>query len=271
MRTLLTLLLSVASSAALAGPKLYVFDCGNLTFEDVTSFGLTNDETDVREMFVPCYLVEHAAGRLIFDTGLPLGVVGQGEVELQPGAQMTYARSVIDQLNDLNLTPADIDYVALSHHHFDHAGAANAFAASTVLIQRDEHTAAFKHADQHDVFDPALYEKLADSNQHVLDGDYDVFGDRSVMLLSAPGHTPGHQVLRLSLDNTGPLYIIGDLYHFRASRKLKRTPVFNTDAEQTLRSMEKIEGMVAADGATLWIEHDLALARTLNLAPAFYD
>ena len=35
--------------------------------------------------------------------------------------------------------------------------------------------------------------------------------------------------------------------------------------------MEKIEGIIASEKATLWIEHNLALAKTLNLAPAFYD
>ncbi len=276
MRLITTLLLTICSTVAFAGPekagpKLYIFDCGSLTFNDVSSFGLTNDETDVREMFVPCYLIEHEQGRLLWDAGLPLGLVGQGDVELQPGANMRYEKSVIDQLSELELKPSDIDYIALSHHHFDHAGAANAFKEATVLIQHSEYVAAFEQAEANPVFDKSLYAELADSNKVILGGDYDVFGDRSVQIISAPGHTPGHQVLLLRLDNYGPLMITGDLYHFRASRKLKRTPEFNTDSAQTLRSMEKVEARLESEGATLWIEHDRKLADTLSRSPEYYD
>ena len=101
--------------------------------------------------------------------------------------------------------------------------------------------------------------------------DTEVFGDGTVVLVSAPGHTPGHQVLLLRLANTGPLLLSGDLYHFAESRALRRAPTFNHDAEQTFASMDKVEALIAAEGATLWIEHEMALAETLDLAPAFYD
>jgi N-acyl homoserine lactone hydrolase len=70
----------------------------------------------------------------------------------------------------------------------------------------------------------------------VLD-DYDVFGDGIVQLISAPGHTPWHQLLYLKLEETGPLLLSGDLYHFRLSRVGRRVPVFNVDGPQTLASM----------------------------------
>ena len=104
----------------------------------------------------------------------------------------------------------------------------------------------------------------------ILDGDHDVFGDGKVMIISAPGHTPGHQVLFVDLPETGPLVLSGDLYHFRLSRAEKRVPTFNTDKKQTLAAMEKVENFVAEKGATFWIEHDLALAKTLRKAPDYY-
>jgi hypothetical protein len=63
----------------------------------------------------------------------------------------------------------------------------------------------------------------------------------------------------------------GDLYHFQMSRKLRRAPAFNTDAQQTLRSMDKVEALLESEGAKLWIEHEMALAESLNMAPAYYD
>jgi N-acyl homoserine lactone hydrolase len=261
-----------ADPAGLDPPlKLYVFDCGELAFADVAAFGLTNDETSVRTMFVPCYLIDHPDGTLFWDAGLPLSVVGNGWVDLQPGTRMRYRRSVVDQLSDAGHEVSEVDFVALSHMHFDHAGAANQFAASHLLIQASEYSAAFENADEYPVFDPSLYNRLEDASKTLLDGDHDVFGDGRVLIINAPGHTPGHQVLFLDLANTGPLLLSGDLYHFRTSRRLRRVPQFNSDAAVTLESMDKVERFLRQSGATLWIEHDEALAQTLRKAPGFYD
>jgi hypothetical protein len=37
-------------------------------------FSISNDETDVRELIVPCYIIEHEKGRLLWDGGLPSSV-----------------------------------------------------------------------------------------------------------------------------------------------------------------------------------------------------
>ena len=272
----LSLLASLAigyGPAAAADPKevrLYVFDCGLIGAADISMFNLSNDETPVRELFVPCYLIEHPEGRLVWDAGLPLAMAGAGRIEQDGGVYMDYERSLIDQLADMDLTPGDIDKVAFSHMHYDHVGAANAFTESTLLIQDTEYEAAFVNVTN-PVFQPDLYADLKDSDMERLSGDHDVFGDGSVMIVSAPGHTPGHQVLLVKLANTGPLLLSGDLYHFQMSRKLRRAPVFNTNAEQTLRSMDKVEALIESESATLWIEHEKALADTLNMAPAYYD
>jgi len=260
------------SMSASAAPRIYVFNCGTINVADVASFGLTNEETEVRDLFVPCYLIENGDRRLFWDGGLPLSLVGSKDLELEPGMKVSYPRSVLDQLQDINLTPADIDMVAFSHFHFDHIGAADAFADSTLLINKREYTAAFLQADQYEIFDPSLYSKLAGADRvELTDADYDVFGDGSVILISAPGHTPGHQVLLVKLANTGPILLSGDLYHFEFSRRHQRVPAFNTDKAQTLKTMQTIEQRLEQEGATLWLEHSQALADSLNLAPAFYD
>ena len=267
MKKAFLLVLLFVTNLALADLRLYVFDCGGIGVADVSAFGLSNEETSVRELFVPCYLIEHDGDRLFWDAGLPLDMVGPRSAE----ATAWYENSILDQLSAMELPPADIELVAFSHMHYDHVGAANAFSASTLLIQETEYIAAFDHPEDNPVFRPALYSELAQSQRLLLHGDHDVFGDGSVKIISAPGHTPGHQVLFLQLENFGPLILSGDLYHFEASRRLRRTPVFNTDAEETLRSMDKVEALIRETGSTFWIEHNKALADTLTLAPAFYD
>ncbi|MFU8816231.1 MAG: N-acyl homoserine lactonase family protein [Pseudomonadales bacterium] len=257
-----------------ASIRLYVFDCGTLSLEDVSAFGIGNDETPVRQLFVPCYLLEHRDAdrvrRLLFDAGLPAGIAGQGPVSPEPGLVMHYARSLQDQLAELNLAPADIDYLAFSHLHFDHVGSANLFTEAVHLIQHEEYQAGFI-AGHSEFYEQDLFAALADSPRQVLHGDHDVFGDDSVRLVSAPGHTPGHQVLLVRLQDPGPVVLSGDLYHFRESRRLRRVPLFNSDAQQTLASMDKVEALLQAENATLWIQHDQALADTLNKAPAYYQ
>lgn len=264
---LLLALVLATFSAANAGPKLYIFDCGHITFPDVSNFGITNEETDVRELFVPCYLIDHPDGKMIWDAGLPLDMVGPRQAD----ATGWYEESIIDQLADIGVSPREIDYAAYSHFHYDHVGAANEFTNATLLIQETEYHAAFYDAESNPVFRPPLYSQLASSTKVLLQGDHDVFGDGSVLIISAPGHTPGHQVLKLELENFGPLVLSGDLYHFEVSRMLRRTPLFNTDAEETLRSMNRVEVLTQEAGATFWIEHSLELANSLNLAPYYYD
>ncbi|MFK7915581.1 MAG: MBL fold metallo-hydrolase, partial [Pseudomonadales bacterium] len=115
--------------------RLYVFDCGQITAKDISMFGISNDQTDVRTLFVPCYLIEHPQGRMVFDLGLPEAVAGAGTVPYGDDGEMRYDRSLVQQLADLSLTPNDIDWVSYSHSHFDHVGSANRFANATLLLQ----------------------------------------------------------------------------------------------------------------------------------------
>ena len=265
---------SNSQSDAHTGPRLYVLNCGSFLIDDVAAFGLSNEETSVRELIVPCYLIDHPEGKLLWDAGLPAALAGNPEPIAVPGlaGKVIYARSLKDQLADLGLEPGDVDKVAFSHMHFDHTGSANLFSGSQLLIQQTEFDAAFENAaDFEGVFVPDLYSELANARRRVLNGDHDVFGDGSVQIISAPGHTPGHQVLYLELANTGPLILSGDLYHFRFSRENRRTPVFNYNAASTLKAMDKVEALVESANAQFWIQHDKVLFDSLRHSPAYYD
>ncbi len=258
----------LGSTSAQAGPKLYVFDCGMLAFTDVDMFSIANDETDVRELIVPCYIIEHENGRLLWDGGLPSSVADhEGYDDQGQRLDKTFA----EQIESMGLDMGSFDYVAFSHMHYDHVGVANEVSGATLLIQKPEYAAAFADEVTIPFFDPALYGNLKNGKIQQLDGDHDVFGDGSVKIISAYGHTPGHQVLFIDLEEYGPLVLSGDLYHFRISRRDKRVPKFNYDAPMTLKAMEKVEAFVTTNKAKFWIEHDLENFKGLKKAPAFYD
>ena len=249
--------------------KLYIFDCGRLGVDSPAGFSIQDDETDVRELAIPCYIVDHPDGRMLWDAGLPSSLAG---VEGGDGNQRL-DRTLADQLAELDLgfDLNSLDYVAFSHMHFDHVGAANDVSGATWLVQQVEHEAMFAETISVPATQPDLYENLRDAEHVLLNGDHDVFGDGRVRILSAPGHTPGPQVLFLDLAETGPLVLSGALYHFRLSREERRVPVFNVDEQMTRESMERVESFVAEVGATFWIQHELALFQQLNNAPAYYE
>lgn len=261
------------TAQAHTSPRLYVLDCGTLRFADVAMFGLTNEETAVRELAVPCYLIDHPKGLLLWDTGLPSALAGtQTFTEVSEGVAALYPKSLSAQLGELGWATSDIDKIAFSHLHFDHAGSANLFTQSQLLIQRDEYVAAFEEADQFvGIFDPAQYGKLADARRRVLTGDHDVFGDDSVHIIAAPGHTPGHQVLLVRLAGQGSILLSGDLYHFQFNREQRRVPAFNFDAELSQKSMSKVEALLEQEQATFWLQHDKRLFDSLRHSPAYYD
>ncbi len=256
-----------ASQAAL---KLYVFDCGKIRLTDTEMFSVAKHETAVRELITPCYVIQHDQDHLLWDGGLASAMADvegwQGE-----GIQLRLDRTLNEQLGDIGLDLGSFEYFAFSHMHSDHVGIANEVENATLLIQQAE----YDHYLADDVeglgVDQSLYENLRNVDKVFLNGDHDVFGDGRVRIISAPGHTPGHQVLLLDLANSGPILIAGDLYHFALSRKERRIPTFNFDADMTLDSMDRVESLVKETGATLWIEHELAVFEQLKHAPAYYD
>ena len=104
-----------------------------------------------------------------------------------------------------------------------------------------------------------------------LEGDRDVFGDGSVMLLATPGHTPGHQSLLVKLPKTGAIVLSGDAVHFKSNWENRGVPSGNTDKDKTVSSMQRIADVLAKEKAQLWINHDKAQRDTLKMAPGFYD
>lgn len=95
--------------------------------------------------------------------------------------------------------------------------------------------------------------------------------DDSVRIFSTPGHTPGHQSMLVRLPKTGPVMLSGDVAHFNCNFCCRRVPTFNADAEQTKQSMDKLEAIVKAEGAQLWINHDTEQNATIPHAPEWIE
>jgi glyoxylase-like metal-dependent hydrolase (beta-lactamase superfamily II) len=122
------------------------------------------------------------------------------------------------------------------------------------------------------IIQPETYSALRNADTKLLDNeDFDVFGDGSVVVMSAPGHTPGHQVVAVKLANRGTVVLAGDLYHYPEERATGRIPTFEFDAEQSKVSRARIERYLEDNDAALWIEHDIATHAVLPKSPAYVD
>jgi N-acyl homoserine lactone hydrolase len=259
--------------------RLYVFDCGmlNISAEGVARYHVTPAEVGESRMPVPCFLVAHPRGTLMWDVGvIPDATVekaaaGGARYDVNPTAGAVVTRTLKSQLAAIGYSPADITYVAISHAHKDHSANLNQFAASTWLTTRAEREFMWKPGNER--VDPTFYTALEHARSKVIDKDeYDVFGDGRAIIKAAPGHTPGHQVLVLRLASTGRIMIAGDLYHYPPERTSHRAPPDNEfNVQQSAASRGMIEEYLKKTGTTIWIEHDFAANAKLKKSPEFYD
>jgi len=272
---LVAALLAVLPLCAAAQPgnsgalRLYVLDGGTLVNPDPSWANLTLAEMHgYTSIPVPAYLIVHPDGTLLWDTGLGDALLGREPADSTRGPwTQVVTTSLREQLAEIGYAPADIDFLALSHAHFDHAGNAGQFSGATWIVQRDE----LASVDFDDAAQWGYLQNLRSSRQRIVDGDHDVFGDGRVVLKFTPGHTPGHQSLYLRLAGTGPLVLSGDLYHLDAHRRLARIRLTDFDRELTAASRASLEQFLVDSGATLWIQHELMLWATLRKSPDYYE
>ena len=283
-RALQTLVLAalgvcVAAAAGSAAVKpvtqlrLYVLDCGTISEMDPALFGLQANEVNREVTFVtPCYLIVHPKGTLIWDVGqVPDQDIPDDGTEVTQQGILKAKRRLAPQLAALGFSPKDLTYIAMSHYHADHTANANMFARSTWIVQQAEFDIMFSDA-QVGIRMPDTYKDLKAARRITLNNaDHDVFGDGTVIIKTAPGHTPGHQMLFLKLKKFGPLLLAGDLYHVPEERTLDRVPTFDFDTAMTRATRRKVEQFLERTGAALWIQHDPPTYAALKKAPQYYD
>jgi N-acyl homoserine lactone hydrolase len=251
--------------------RLYIFDCGVLRPADAAMFNFKKEEIAVLDMSVPCFLVAHPKGTLMWDVGVVPDSDFKPDGSPVTQGMISVTKPLKPQLAALGYAPEDITYLSLSHYHLDHTANANLFAGSTWLVSQPERDAMFAEKPT-PLTVPDHYSALKNSKAVTLTAtDYDVFGDGTVIIKSAPGHTPGHQVLFLKFAETGPVLVAGDLYHYQEERTTHRVPTFEFNKEQSLASRAMIEEFLKKSGAQLWIEHDYAANAKLKKAPAYYQ
>jgi N-acyl homoserine lactone hydrolase len=274
----LSLLLLASAARAEGGPtatadRMYVLECGQSKTNDVSNWSPGVNVGVAWEFSDNCYLIKHGDSFFLWDSGMSDSIVAKPEGVSAGGGILTlWVRKTLgSQLAELGIAPAEISHVAFSHFHGDHVGNANLFTAATLYIQEAEYDAAFGSNPGEFGFAPALYEKLKLNRTVKLNGDQDVFGDGSVVILATPGHTPGHQSLLVRLPRRGAVVLSGDMVHFEDNWVHRRVPARNFDREQSLQSMKRIAALLATERAELWINHDKVQSARIPKAPQYVE
>jgi len=247
--------------------KLYAMTCGHLTGR--LGYLMEGGEGEAR-LPVPTFLIEHAKGTALFDTGMhpdcqrdPFARVGERlralfRFDFTPGEEISA------RLQAIGRDPLGIDLIVNSHLHFDHVGGNALIPNATVVVQRrewaagmDAELAALRGFNRPD-YD--LGHKV-----RLVDGEHDLFGDGSVICLPTHGHTPGHQSLRVRLAG-GDVVLAADACYFCQTLRERRLPKNVYDRAQMLASLEKLAEFEAA-GARIFFGHDDAFWRDIPQAP----
>ncbi len=206
---------------------------------------------------IPSWLVEHDGQRLLFDTGLHAdlqhGKDRLGALAPHFNPDLPAQETLTARLEAAEVDPGSINAMVFSHLHFDHSGGTAEVPNARIVIQKKEWEAG--HRDdliERGEYFPADFDIGHDVQ--LLDGAHDVFGDGRVQCIPTPGHTAGHQSLRIELDS-GPVVLTGDCVYLEWMLDEMAVPRFGFDIDQQKQSMEEL-ARHRDEGCRLLFGHD---------------
>jgi N-acyl homoserine lactone hydrolase len=247
-----------ATPPTAAGPEVTLtrLECGTGITNDVGRFSDTFSMEGVKIPFVfSCYLIKHGNDYMLWDTG-----------HAMTAGAVAPKVSVVDLLAQLQIKPEQIKFVGISHYHADHTGQVASFPQATLLIGTGDwnNVTSAKPVGAN----PAFFAPWISGGSKVepVPLDKDVFGDGTVVMLTTPGHTPGHHSVLIRLKEKGNVLITGDLAHFHENYEANGVPGFNTSRAETLASLDRFKKLAAQLKATVILQHD---ARDVGKLPAF--
>jgi N-acyl homoserine lactone hydrolase len=229
--------------------------------------GLIPSYPEARDIQIPItmWILDHPKGLVVYDTGNNVAISDgqclthwvQGMCDfLKPDQTRD---DVIDrQLEKLGYSVDDVKILITSHSHLDHIGNIEMFPNAIHVIQKKELYQAwwpekFQRTGAHVLAD---YDDARDFNYLELEGDYDLFGDGSVVILSTPGHTLGHQSVKLQLPETGTVILSQDAIWMEEN--LEGYPAgLNYSVMDYTQSLNRLKMMRDVEDAELWFGHSM--------------
>ena len=251
--------------------KLYALNCGTLEFERRSFFPDSAKGIALR-VPVPAFMVVHPKGKVLFDTGIhadgfrdPVAHFGKdlaAYFKFHCGA----GEGLAAQLRLLGLEPGGITHVVNSHFQFDHCGCNGLFAHAEFFVQGAEMRAsrAAREADGRPDRDWDL-----PLNYRLLEGEHDLFGDGTLVIVPTPGHTAGHQSLRVNSGSGMRLCLTGDACYTQEhlERDLLPSTAAVWNADEMRHSLGALRRMRERESIALIYGHDGGQLQGLRRCP----
>jgi glyoxylase-like metal-dependent hydrolase (beta-lactamase superfamily II) len=249
--------------------SLWRLDCGAFQIKDFGGFfsdTFAYPTKQPKKIVSSCYLVRHGDRYMLWDTGLTAKLAGR--THETPDQTMSLGKSIIDQLKQINVRPDQIELIGISHHHGDHTGQAANFPKAKLVMGKAD-LDVLRGSSVPEGSTPVYLKPWLEGSAPLLEatGDVDLFQDGRVVMLSLPGHTPGHYALLVRLAS-GPVLLSGDLYHFTEQVPIRGVPPFNSSRAETLASMDRFDKIARNLGAKVVIQHEPADIAKLPIFPA---
>lgn len=246
---------------------LEAFTCGHLTIP--MGFLLDGHDGEIK-VPVCSYLITHPKGRVIFDSGLNPSTSHEPPADhigdfLAAFHQFDFGagEDLGARLESVDVDPGSVTHVINSHLHFDHCGGNCQLPNATIVTQGVEWDAAFEFGQERGYVQADF--DTGQPTQRVT-GEHDLFGDGTVVCIPTPGHTPGHQSLRVRTE-AEEFILCGDACYLKQSLDELALPGIIADPDQALQSLKLLRSF-RDGGATIMYGHDPDFWKTVPMAPA---
>lgn len=198
------------------------------------------------------YLVTHAAGRVLFDTGFGLAD-DETEAHYRPRR-----RPLTEALSAAGAAVGEVRWIVNCHLHLDHCGGNPAFVGRPIVVQAVE----LASAHEKDYTVPELIEFRGVTYQQI-DGEVELLP--RVWIVPTPGHTPGHQSLVIRCDD-GTVILAGQSHDSASAYAADlRAVLAGTDIDHDERPpvANWVERLQQFDPRRIVFAHDLSVVEPL--------
>jgi glyoxylase-like metal-dependent hydrolase (beta-lactamase superfamily II) len=231
------------------------------------------DRAETMDVPVYCFLLRHRQGNVLFDSGCHPSVIDDAEARWGSIAKVvtpifSLELSLISQLQQVGLQPADIDVVVNSHLHLDHCGCNEFFRKATIVCHARELEAA--KASNAAVMGYVRADWDHPMPLDTIEAERDLYGDDRIVLIPLPGHTPGSIGALVHLDRSGAFLLASDAVSLRANLDLNVLPRNTWSAERLDGTFQEIR-RIEAGGVTVVCGHDEAQWHRLKKGGDAYD